>query len=263
MAGMKNLVLMGTTMMAVRRIDQDDPAVLMYARLGFAAYIVIVLLINFVLHMRVVAANNKSLIAVPPPPAPPSFAAPTAPALAAQPAEDNVTTVLAYDLGVLASARKSWMLNVVILTAIHIKMSGVSTLIMSSVMGLARFLDDPLFRLHVLGHPAVGPLKRPFKPEENPLAAMLQNLAPKRPADVDVGEDDDSEDGDDGAAPTRTTARVKAPRSRPAVAEPAVVEELADDDDDDDDDDDAEQVIEEVDTADDDDFADDEPKKSK
>jgi len=44
-------------------------------------------------------------------------------------------------------------------------------LVIQAIMGILLAIDDPLFRIYVLGSPPVGPLKRPFKKDASPFAA--------------------------------------------------------------------------------------------
>jgi Phosphate transport (Pho88) len=65
MSGTKNLLIMGGAMLALKRIDQEDPDVLMYARMIFAGYVVVSLIINVALHFRVIAARDLTMITIP------------------------------------------------------------------------------------------------------------------------------------------------------------------------------------------------------
>ncbi len=187
-------------MMLVRSIDQEDPAVLLRARVGFGLYILTTALIYFILHLRIVARNDRTKIRVPVP------VPPFGPGSDAPPSMRD-TTHLEYDLDLLRSGRQGWLLNTLLLAAIHYKMQTVSPLIMSGLMGFFRLVtDDALFKLHIMGNPSVGKLKRPFPAEENPLAVLLKGLVPKPEEEnaqqgEDLHDEGDSEEDDDGAAP--------------------------------------------------------------
>lgn len=181
-----------SAMMLVRSVDQEDPSVLLKTRIGFGLYILVTALIYLVLHLRIMARNDRTKIQV------------TVPAPAFGPGSDapptvRETTHLEYDLDVLRTGRQGWLMNVLLLSAFHYKMQTVSPLIMSALMGFFRLIsDDALFKLHILGHPAVDKLKRPFPAEENPLAAMLKGMMPKPEEDgTTKGEDSDQDDDDD------------------------------------------------------------------
>ncbi len=49
---------------------------------------------------------------------------------------------------------------------------------LQSVMGIIQLLDNPLFRIYVLGRAPVGELKRPFKKEASPFAACAPLTCP-------------------------------------------------------------------------------------
>lgn len=186
-------------MLFARRLDQDDASVLMYTRAAFATYLLVIGIVHTLLHFRVITAGDTTPLTVPPPPASP-FAPPPDPA-----PEPSHTTVCAYDLQLLASARKSWLLNACVLTAIHAKTGAVNPLVMSAIMGLFKMVDEPLFRLHVLGAKATGSLARPFKPDVSPLTKAMEGMMPK-PEDIGGGDaveieelhSDDEEEVDTG-----------------------------------------------------------------
>lgn len=234
-SGLKNLVVMGATMLLVKRLDQEDPDVITSTRLAFAAYLMFYLAYNAILHVRVTSARDLTELEVPVSPVP-SLPLPNPDAVSGD-TKTRKSTVLAYDLNMLSSARKSWLFHVAILTLIHFKTGSVSPLIMSAVTALARIPDDPLCRLHIRRQPSVGSLKRPFPPESNALAGMLQSMLPKTPgleSASDAGEGNDSTESE-----TRTEGNRNGP-SRSVVravrqSEPEVEEDLHDDGEDDDD----------------------------
>lgn len=110
-------------------------------------------------------------------------------AAAAAAAEPQVMTTEEYDLSVLATVRRGLLFNALLLSVFHLKMGSLNPLVITSATGLARLLDEPLFQLHVLGRPAVDALARPFKPEANPLLAMLTGTPPDAGADADADAD--------------------------------------------------------------------------
>lgn len=236
----------------MRRIDQEEPKVLLYARIFYAAYVAVTLFIYGVLHLRILSRRNLTLVTVPVAPKRPSFSEAMEKASAeaearaaalegnsqpAQPKEEEqeseeeknkteVITAMEYDLRQLAHARKSWITNACILTAINYKMESVSPLIMSALMGIVRLLsDEPLFQIYVRGSPAVGSLKRPFAPEKSPFATLMKEMAPKpedsmatagttatrtAPSGATVDESDLHDDGDsEEDSPPRTIADMK------------------------------------------------------
>jgi Phosphate transport (Pho88) len=202
---------------------------------------------------------------------PPSPFAPPAPAVTTdgadpgapaddEDAKDKPSTVLEYDLNLLQTARKSWLMNAVILTLVHMKTASVSPLLMSTIMGLTRYLDDPLFKLHILGFRSDGPLKRPFPVDKNPLAGLLQGMLPE-------AHNPSTESDASGPSSASRSDLIRRTQQYP----PAYVEDLHEDDEDEDDEDDEHAPpvsLLEQDNPHDNDFdsdgpAADEPKKSK
>ena len=193
---MSSMTVMIAAMLLMRGVDQEDPAVLMRVRLAYAAYLAVTAIIYAILHFRITRRKDLTKLTVPVPKNPMSTEE-------NQPTEREIT-VLEYDLEILNSARKGWLMNTVILTLIHYKMETVSPLIMSPIMAFVKLVtEDPLVKLHILGKPAVDKLKRPFAPEENPLAALLKGLAPKQeneqnePEGEELHEESESDDDDD------------------------------------------------------------------
>lgn len=192
---------MMSAMMLVRTIDQEDPAILLRTRIGFGIYLLATTLIYYVVHRRILSRNNKAPLTVKTPPPPFGAGSENPPAV-------RYTTVIEYDLEHLKKARQGWIFNTLLLSVIHYKMETVSPLIMSGLMTFIRLLtDDPLVKMYLFGQPSVGKLKRPFQPEENPLANMLKGMVPKPdevngpPRNAQITSDDDDTEEEDNVAP--------------------------------------------------------------
>lgn len=236
---MKSMAVMFGAMALMRRIDQEEPKVLFYARIFYMSYVAFTGAIYLYLHHRIVSRKDMTPITVPVTEKAPSMKEAFAKAQAAAEAKsagepepkpdeeedsdkkpkEKVISVMEYDLGKLAAARKSWATNACILAAIHYKMESVSPLIMSCLMGTFRLLaDNQLVQIHIRGAPAVGDLKRPFQPPKNPFADMMAEMqknqeeaANKDAADQngqtptaveELHDDGEDEDEDDGPPPT-------------------------------------------------------------
>lgn len=220
---LKSTAVMLGAMYLMRRVDQEDPAVLMQVRLGFSAYMMFTLFMYSVLHFRITRRRDSTKLTVTEPK--PAFAPPGVGEGDGDGAESTepksyVTTVMEYDLKVLSSARKQWLMNAIIISLVHYKMETVSPLVMSALMGFMRLVgDDPLVKLHIFGMPAVDSLQRPFKPEQNPLLGLAKDFLPKLEPEGEQGsgagarreqaEDlhDDGESEDDDEEPTAMADR--------------------------------------------------------
>ncbi|KAK1863486.1 hypothetical protein I4F81_006041 [Pyropia yezoensis] len=185
MSSVKHLAVMFGAMSLMKAVDQEDPQVIAYCRLLFGAYLFATWALHTYIHVGIARNGDKTTrVTVPakppspfslPPPPPPAAAdgAVVAAAAPPPPAAPTVQSVGEYDAGVLAASKKALLMNAVILTGVHLKMGTVSPLVLTSLTGLTRLVDEPLVQLYVLGRAAAGKLARPFAPEVNPLMAMM------------------------------------------------------------------------------------------
>lgn len=240
------MLAMVGTMYLLRKVDQEEPIVLLYARLAFLAYVVVVTSLYSLLHWRITSRCDLSPVTVPAKPKSPSFkeameqmkkaAEEQQSESSGEKADSESTdkqdganekdeqnkkevnktetiTTMEYDLRTLANARRSWVMNCLILAAVNYKTESVSAIIISPLMTLIRFVtEDPLFLIHVAGSPAVDKLKRPFTPPESPFSTLLKEMSSKEPPkdqktekkpEEDLHDDGESEEEDNG--PTRLT----------------------------------------------------------
>lgn len=246
---MKNLVVMLGISGALRLIDQEDALVLRYARLAYIAYLLFTVTAHALLHFKVTSRKDTNVITVPKQKKSASWSETMEKAKEAaekrtgdeeeedkreneskdtdegeeekkdgeeeekkeeKKVELETITVMEYDVRTLVAARRAFITNACILAGLHYKMESVSPLIMSGMMGMMKLLtEDKLVQIHIRGEPAVGPLKRPFKPPENPLGKLLKDFSgSKEESDATPGEDlhDDGDSEEDEAdAPSALT----------------------------------------------------------
>ncbi|KAJ8905731.1 hypothetical protein NDN08_002236 [Rhodosorus marinus] len=186
----RNLVIFLSLLYGMRQVDQNDPMTVNYCRIVFGLYLVLGIAFQGYVTKIVNEKKDTREIEVPP-----------QPALGATPGPPEKKTVMEYDLGQLSTQRTQMLMNSLMVAFFHFKMGQVSPLVMTSVMGIMRFLDDPMFKIHVLGNEAVGALERPFKAESNPLMGWLMGqVNPEAGANGEgaiEGEDDAADDDDD------------------------------------------------------------------
>ncbi|GAB0496146.1 hypothetical protein MMPV_009668 [Pyropia vietnamensis] len=235
--GVKQMIITFGAISLLKKVDQTDARVVAICRMIFVVYMAISLSVQLYIRSRILAKKEGGTVTVPAKPASPFAAlsepapdadATSAPAAkdgdvsaeeevdatvdatangrrqprgAAAAAEPQVMTTEEYDLSVLATVRRGLLFNALLLSLFHLKMGSLNPLVITSATGLARLLDEPLFQLHVLGRPAVNALQRPFKPEVNPLIAMLTGTPP---------DGDDADGNADAGSPTNATAAVAA-----------------------------------------------------
>lgn len=233
--GVKQMIITFGAISLLKKVDQTDARVVAICRVIFVVYMAISLSVQLYIRSRILAKKEGGTVTVPPKPASPFAAlsepAPNADAVdaaakdgdasaeedvdatvdataggrrkprgAAAAAEPQVMTTEEYDLSVLATVRRGLLFNALLLSVFHLKMGSLNPLVITSATGLARLLDEPLFQLHVLGRPAVDALQRPFKPEVNPLMAMLTGTPP------DVADADADAPAADADAPAAVAA---------------------------------------------------------
>jgi hypothetical protein len=73
------------------------------------------------------------------------------------------TTIHAYDLAQLKQAFRSQLMGMAMMTFMHLYMKYTNPLLIQSIIPLKSAFESNLFKIHVLGQPASGDLKRPFK----------------------------------------------------------------------------------------------------
>jgi len=158
----RNLVIFLGLLYGMRQVDQNDPVAINFCRIVFGLYLLLGLAFQAYVTKVVTDKKDTREIEVPPQPALGSPAGPP-----------EKKTVMEYDLGQLSTQRTQMLMNSLMVAFFHFKMGQVSPLVMTSVMGIMRFLDDPMFKIHVLKNEAVGALERPFKADANPLMGWL------------------------------------------------------------------------------------------
>lgn len=170
-AQLRNIALLFVVMHLVNKLDQKDERVILGARTAYTAFLLTALLLNALLRRLVVNKADARPLEVP---VKPTLQNPTP-----DPNVRQRITVQQYDLSLLDATRSQLLLQTALLLFLHWKMGSVSPLILQSVMGFFRQLDDPLIKIHLFGQRDAGPLERPFKPEPNPLFKLL-GLDPNR-----------------------------------------------------------------------------------
>jgi hypothetical protein len=73
------------------------------------------------------------------------------------------TTVHAYDLQQLQALYKGQLMGVGVMAVMHLYFKYTNPLLIQSVIPLTGAFEGNLVKIHLLGYPAVGDLKRPWK----------------------------------------------------------------------------------------------------
>lgn len=82
------------------------------------------------------------------------------------------TTIHAYDLQQLRSLYKSQLMGVGMMAVMHLYFKYTNPLLIQSIIPLKSAFENNLVKIHVLGQPASGDLKRPFKASGGLMAGL-------------------------------------------------------------------------------------------
>ncbi|KAH7884878.1 inorganic phosphate transporter [Phlebopus sp. FC_14] len=152
-AGIQNIALSLGAMQVARRIPFDDPVVLNYVRLGYIASQIIILGTYFIVSYKVKQKNDQTVLKyvdAPNPMSPDSGGLVT-------------TTVRDYDLSETSKLLRGAYFGIAMMAFFHLYMKYTQPLFIQALMGLKNLYDAKPVAIHIIGKPAEGDLKRPFK----------------------------------------------------------------------------------------------------
>jgi len=152
-SGVQNLLISLGAMQVARRIPFDDPEVLNYVRVGYIASQVVILGAYFYVSQKVKQKNDQTVLKYVEPQSPMS---PDSGGLV-------TTTVRDYDLSETSKLLRSAYFGIAMMAFFHIYMKYTQPLFIQALMGLKNLYDAKPVAIHILGKPAEGDLKRPFK----------------------------------------------------------------------------------------------------
>jgi hypothetical protein len=82
-------------------------------------------------------------------------------------------TVNEYDAAQIIKSAGQALFGLCLTCGIHYKWGNPTPLLFQCLMGPLGLFDEPLFKIHMLGHKAEGDLKRPFKPPPSPFEGLM------------------------------------------------------------------------------------------
>jgi len=140
-------------MQIARKIPFENPDVLLYVRVGYVASQVISLGTFYYLSYKIKSKNDQTVL---------KYVEPESPM---NPSSGGLvtTTVRDYDLGEISKAIRGVFTSLAMMVFLHIYMQYTQPLFVQAVMAFKTVYDSKVFKIHVLGQPAEGDLKRPFK----------------------------------------------------------------------------------------------------
>ncbi|MDI1489178.1 MAG: phosphate transporter (Pho88) [Ramalina farinacea] len=151
--GRTNLVIILGMMQVSKKIPFDDPQVLLGVRALYVVTNVIILGIYFYIQTKINAKKDLTTLKyVEPPP----MGSQEEPKLV-------TTTVHSYDMSQLRGMYKSQLMGVAMMAFMHLYMKYTNPLLIQSIIPLKGAFEGNLSKIYLLGQPAVGDLKRPWK----------------------------------------------------------------------------------------------------
>ncbi|KAF8554018.1 inorganic phosphate transporter [Imleria badia] len=152
-AGVQNIMISLGAMQIARRIPFDDPVVLNYVRLGYVLSQIIIIGTYFFVSYKVKQKNDQTVLKYVDSPNP----------MSSDSGGLITTTVRDYDLSETSKLLRGAYFGVAMMAFFHIYMKYTQPLFIQALMGLKNLYDAKVVTIHVLGKPAEGDLKRPFK----------------------------------------------------------------------------------------------------
>lgn len=158
-----NLVMMLVMMQVSKRIDFENPDILMYVRIGYVASQIISLLVYVYVRYQINAKNDLTTL---------KYVEPANPFGGEAEPKAVVTTVKEYDLKQIDSQIKGIFTGIAMMSFMHLYMKYTNPLLMQSVSAVKSAFEANIVKLHLYGSPATGDLKRPFKAAPGFMSAL-------------------------------------------------------------------------------------------
>ncbi|KAH8827647.1 PHO88-related membrane protein [Flagelloscypha sp. PMI_526] len=151
--GMSSIVISLGAMQLARRIPFEDPQTLLLARGVYVGVQVFLLAAYYYITAVIKQKNDLKKMKYIQPPA----------ALSGEEGKVVETTIRDYDLEEVGKQTKSIYTGVAMIAFLHLYFKINPPLVVQALTGLKSLYDSKLVLLHILGRPAEGDLKRPWK----------------------------------------------------------------------------------------------------
>jgi len=148
-----NLVIILGMMQVSKRIPFEDPNVLWGVRGLYIASNLI--MVGIYLYVQSKINSKKDMTTL-------KYVEP-APVGSAEEPKLVTTTVHSYDLQQLRSLFKAQLMGVAMMAFMHLYLQYANPLLIQSIIPLKGAFEGNLIKIHLLGKPAIGDLKRPWK----------------------------------------------------------------------------------------------------
>ncbi|KAI0071259.1 inorganic phosphate transporter [Panus rudis PR-1116 ss-1] len=152
-AATTNLVVSLGAMQLARKIPFDDPQVLTYVRIAYVTVQVIVLATYYYTSSKIKQKNDLTVL---------KYVEPASP-MSGEEGKLVTTTVRDYDLAETSKLIRAAYMGILMMAFLHGYLKYTQPLFIQALMGLKSLYDAKPVAIHLLGKPAEGDLKRPFK----------------------------------------------------------------------------------------------------
>ncbi|KAG0167823.1 hypothetical protein DFQ28_005526 [Apophysomyces sp. BC1034] len=160
-----NLAFVILSMQFAKKIDWENPDVLMLARLGYYGAQVLVIGMAYLLIMLIKKKNDTTALRYVEQPAA-SFSGPTGEA------QTVATTNMDYDVAQVKKFIQSTATSIAMISLMHWQFKFTQPLLLQAILPVKNLLTHKIALIHLWGDAPEGDLKRPFK-AENPLGALF------------------------------------------------------------------------------------------
>ncbi|KAI9595445.1 inorganic phosphate transporter Pho88 [Syncephalis fuscata] len=171
---MINVVMMLGIMQLTKWFDMEDPSTIFYFRILYVSVQATLCLVALAMIKKVQAKNDQT---------PLRYQEAQQP-FSQEPPNFITTTVCEYDQQQFWQQIKQVGTSVALLGFIHYKWGYVQPLLLQSILPVKSLFDSPAIQVHLLGKPAEGELKRPWK-AASPFGAFGSGAAATNPTGVD------------------------------------------------------------------------------
>ncbi|KAL1949979.1 hypothetical protein VTO73DRAFT_8860 [Trametes versicolor] len=149
---MNNLVISLAAMQVAKRVPFEDPQVLIYVRIAYVATQAVVLAVYYYVAQQIRKKNDQTVL---------KYVEPNA--MNKDESKLITTTVRDYDLGEVSKLVRAVYMGLAMMAFMHLYLNYTQPLFIQALMGLKTLYDAKPVSIHLLGKPAEGDLKRPFK----------------------------------------------------------------------------------------------------
>jgi len=140
-------------MQVARQINFKDPDVANYVRIAYVTVQIVTLVLHYYVSYAIRQKNDQTVL---------QYVEPAG-VFSTEPGKLVKTTVREYDLSETGKLLRAVYLGIAFMGVMHLYFKFTQPLFTQTVMGLKGIYDAKPIRIHVLGKPAEGDLKRPFQ----------------------------------------------------------------------------------------------------